>query len=84
MLQMADAGSIGFQFIFRKPGYRFVELTEYCGFVIRQCSRDWYRVGNVVSEQVYADVQPVDKCAHLNQALNLRFLYVCAVQDFLI
>ena len=26
---MADAVAIGFQFLFRKPGYRVVELTEF-------------------------------------------------------
>ena len=31
LLLMADAVAIGFQLLFRKPGYRVVELTEYCG-----------------------------------------------------
>lgn len=81
---MADAVAIGFQFLFRKPGYRCVELAEYCGFVIRQCSGDWYRIGNMMTEQINPDIQMADKCAHLNQALYFRFLDVFAVQDFLI
>lgn len=76
--QMPYPVAIGFQFLFRELGYRFVKLAKYRGFIIRQCSRNGYRVGNMMTEQIDADVQSVDECAHLNQTLDLRFLNVCA------
>lgn len=42
--QMPYTLAIGFQFLFRKPGYRFVKFTEYRGFVVRQCSRNRHSV----------------------------------------
>lgn len=72
------------QFFLWKLGYRLVKFTEYRGFVVRQSSRDRYRIGNVVAEQVDPDVQSVDKCPHLHQSLYLRLLYICAVLHFLI
>lgn len=82
--QMPYPVSIGFQFLFRKLGYRFVKLTEYCGFVIRQCSCYWYSIGTMMTEQIDRDIQSVDKRPHLNQPLNLRLFDVCAVQHLLI
>lgn len=34
--QMPYSVPMGFQFLFREPGYRFVKFTEYRGFIIRQ------------------------------------------------
>lgn len=82
--QMPDPVSTGFQFLFRKLSYRFVKLAEHRGFVIRQCSRDGYRVGNMMAEQIDADVKSVDKRAHLYEALDFRFLYICPVRHLLI
>ena len=82
--QMPYPVAIIFQFLFRKLGYRFVKLTEYRGFVIRQRSCNRYRIGDMMSEQIDRDIQSVNECAHLDQTLNLRLLDVCAVQYFLI
>ena len=82
--QMPYPVSIGFQFRFRKPGYRFVKFTEYCGFVARQCTCNWHRIGNMVTEQIDFDVQPINECPHLHQTLYLRLLDICAVQHVLI
>ena len=82
--QMPYPVTIGFQFLFRELGYRFVKLTEYRGFVIRQCSCDRYRIGNMMPEQIDPYIHSVDKCAHLDQTLNLRLLNVRAVKYFLI
>lgn len=55
--QMPYPVAISFQFLFRKLGYRFVKLTEYRGFVIRQRSCNRYRIGDMMSEQIDRDIQ---------------------------
>lgn len=82
--QMPYPVSIGFQFLFRKLSYRFVKFSEDCGFVVRQCSSNWYRIGNMMTQQIDPDIQTVDKCAHLDQTLNFRFLNICTVQYVLV
>ena len=52
--------SIGFQFLFGEPSYRLVKFTEYRGFVIRQCSGDRYRIGNMMAKQIDPNLQSVD------------------------
>ena len=77
--QMPYPAAIGFQFLFRKLRYRFVKFSEYRGFVVRQCSRDWYCIGDMVTEQVDTDIQSVNQRPHLHQPLYLRFLDIGAV-----
>lgn len=82
--QMPYPAAIGFKFLFGELGYRFVKFTEYRSFVVGQCSGDWYRIGNMMSEQVDPDIQSINECPHLQQPLNLRLLGICAVQYLLI
>ena len=76
--------AIGFEFLFRKLGYRFVKFTEYRGFVVGQCSGYRHRIGNVMTKQIDPDIQSVNKCPHLHKPFDFRLFHISSVYDLLI
>ena len=82
--QMPYPAAIGFEFLFGELGYRLVKFPEYRRFVVRQCSGNRYRIGNVMAKKVDADIQSVDECPHLHEPFDFRLFHISSVYDLLI